>query len=313
MPSTYPPVTVTFNPAIDETIFLDALQPGAVNRAIRSHRQAGGKGVNVSSLLAGFGIENTATGFLGSDNPAIFEQLFATRGIHDEFIRIKGETRTSLKIIAKQPAQTTDINFPGISPTPHDLTTIAERLAHLAKPGRWFVIAGSLPPDLPPHSFANILTTLKNHGARIAVDTSGTPLELAIHAGVDLIKPNQHELAALTGISPHDTRLLAASARELQQRHVPHIILSFGPDGALFLTPDGSINLTAAPVDVVSTVGAGDALLSGYLIGLLENSPLESRARLASGFAAHIVSDPTRTPPNRTTVASLATLPAIQH
>ena len=121
-------VTVTLNPAIDETVFLDELKPGAVNRARSHHRQAGGKGINISSMLGQFGIANTATGFLGKQNPQLFEQIFAQTDVRDECIRIEGETRTGIKIVCKSTQETTDINFPGASPNAADLTTLANKL-----------------------------------------------------------------------------------------------------------------------------------------------------------------------------------------
>ena len=91
-------VTITLNPAIDQTVFLDRLTVGKVNRTTRHHRQAGGKGINVSSMLGGYGLASTATGFLGKDNPRIFTDLFKSKGIRDEFIKIPGETRTGIKV-----------------------------------------------------------------------------------------------------------------------------------------------------------------------------------------------------------------------
>lgn len=278
-------ITVTLNPAIDETVFLDQLKPGAVNRARHHHRQAGGKGINISSMLGQFGIANAATGFLGKQNPQLFEQLFLNTGVRDECIRIAGETRTGIKIVCQSTQETTDINFPGASPSAEDLAALANKLEQLARPGRWFLIGGSLPTGVSIEDFILLLKILKNGGASIAVDTHGDALKSAIACGVDLIKPNQDELAGILDSSPLDQETQFAAVAQIQRNGVAHVILSMGSDGALFATPDGWIIAKPPPVQVSSTVGAGDSLLAGYIAGLTTNRPLAECAAMATVFA----------------------------
>lgn len=284
-PTEHEIVTITLNPAIDETVFLDRLEMGAVNRASRHHRQAGGKGLNVSSMLADFGLASTATGFLGSGNTRIFEDLFRVAGIRDGFLRIAGETRTGIKIVAESNRETTDINFPGAKPTARDFECLLEKIGPLAVPGRWFVVAGSLPDGISVADFSQLLRCIRNRGARIAVDTSGAALQAALDCGVDLIKPNHHELAEILGHPLPDAAARIAAAIRLQREKVPHVVLSLGADGALFASPEGVLVAQAPPVKVVSTVGAGDSLLAGYLAGWVTGLPATGRAKLATVFA----------------------------
>ncbi len=299
-------VTITLNPAIDETVFLDHLEPGSVNRAEALHRQAGGKGVNVSAMLGGFGIPNTATGFLGKNNTRPFEECFAVRGVCDAFLRIDGETRTGIKIVARRTRETTDINFPGLSPTAGDLAALTETLRSLARPGRWFVIGGRLPDSLQPDFYEGLLTLLKDAGTNIAVDTSGPALRLAIDHGVHIIKPNHHELAEILGHDLPDFPSRRDAAIRIQREKVPHVILSLGGEGALFISPDGAFLAAPPPVDVVSTVGAGDSLLAGYLAGLATGLPAAGRAQLATVFAWCALEDIRRQPPTPATARERA-------
>ncbi|MEP2776688.1 MAG: 1-phosphofructokinase [Luteolibacter sp.] len=278
-------VTVTLNPAIDQTVFLDRLTVGSVNRVDHFHRQTGGKGINVSSMLGSYGIPTTATGFLGKENPRLFTDLFKSKMIYDEFVWIDGETRTGIKIVDAASHETTDINFPGLEPSLNDLQRFEKRLQNLVQKDRWFVIAGSLPAGITPDYFEEILALLKKGGAKIACDTSGEALNVAIHSGVDLVKPNEHELAEYLGHELPDFASRAEAAVQLQREKVPHVILSLGSEGALFVTPEKSLMASAPPVKVVSTVGAGDSLLAGYLGALtLSKSPTD-RAKLATVFA----------------------------
>jgi 1-phosphofructokinase len=278
-------VTVTLNPAIDETVLLDELRPGAVNRAKGHHRQVGGKGVNVSSMLGGYGIASTASGFLGRENTRLFDDFFSSGRIHDGFLRIDGETRTGIKIVAESTRETTDLNFAGLSPTAADLKALMEKLATFSKPGTWFVIGGRLPDSVSLGFFKAMLETLKQGGARIAVDTSGEALQVAINCGVDLIKPNHHELEEILGHDLPDLESQVAAAAKLQRDGVSHVILSLGADGALFVTPGAALIADSPSVAVVSTVGAGDSLLAGYLAGLATGRPPEECAKLATVFA----------------------------
>lgn len=276
-------LTVTLNPAIDQTVQLDLLRPGQVNRCFRMDLQAGGKGVNVSVMLAGYGIPSVATGFLGAENPKLFEELFGSLGIRDAFIRLPGATRTGIKIVAG--GETTDLNFPGLRPTGADLSRLGETVASHAGPGTWVVFGGRLPDGVSLRDFALLIDKAKQSGGLVAVDTSGEALRLALDCGVDLVKPNHHELAEILGRDLPDAASRLDAAMDLQRRGVSHVILSQGAEGALFLAPDGRVSALPPPVSVTSTVGAGDSLLAGYLAGLLEERPLAERAALASVFA----------------------------
>ncbi len=278
-------VTVTFNPAIDQTVFVGRLTPGTVHRATRSHRQAGGKGVNVATMLALGGAQVAVTGFLGEDNADIFERHFRQHGLHDEFVRVAGETRTGIKVIDATVGQTTDLNLSGVAPTPAQLELLCECLERHARPGVWVVLAGSLPAGVDPDYVVTVIRRLRAAGAKVAVDSSGPGLVAAVSAGVDLAKPNADELAELLGRPLPDLSSTLSAARDLRRTKIPNLIVSLGAQGALFLTPEAELLAVSPPVNVVSTVGAGDSLLAGYLQGLLTGQSPDQCARLATVYA----------------------------
>jgi 1-phosphofructokinase len=271
-------VTITLNPAIDQTVFVDQLVPGSVHRVSESRRQAGGKGVNVATMLALGGAEVVASGFLGDANATIFEQHFSEYGVCDAFIRVQGETRTAIKIVD----ETTDLNMMGVAPTLEQCAALRSQLLELAEPGRWFLIAGSLPAGVEPRFVTELIQALRGAGAKVAVDSSGAALQAAVAAGVDLIKPNEHELAELLGVELTDFAAIVAAARRLCKQRMPNLIVSMGSEGALFLTADAELLVRAPKLNVVSTVGAGDALLAGYLSGQQLGETLQDCARRAA-------------------------------
>ncbi len=278
-------LTVTLNPAIDQTVFLDALVPGTVHRAKGTHRQAGGKGINVATMLALGGTDVAVSGFLGEANSSIFDRHFEAHGLQDVFVRVPGETRTGIKIVDADANATTDLNLPGVAPTQAQCDQLVAKILPLIRPGMWVVIAGSLPAGVEPGFLIELIRKLRAVDAKIAVDSSGSALAAAVEAGIDLAKPNEHELAELVGRELPDFQSILSAARELNRERVPNLIVSMGGDGALFLSPEEELLASAPSVQVVSTVGAGDSLLAGYLRGRLLEESQSDCARRATVYA----------------------------
>lgn len=274
-------VTVTLNPAIDQTLTIPGFAAGKVNRVAESRSDAGGKGVNVASFLAGLGMPVAVTGFLGADNAALFENLFERKQIEDRFVRIAGSTRVGVKIVDGH--ETTDINFPGLSPTAADLTELSSRIADLAEPGLWFVLSGSVPPGVPAGIYAGMIEEIHGRGGCVALDTSGAPLKEALASRPDLVKPNVTELSELVGHMPSDW---PAAARALG---VPRVVISMGGEGAVFVDAEDSLLARPPRVEVRSTVGAGDAMVAGLVFGMIRELPLEEAARFATASGAYAV------------------------
>jgi 1-phosphofructokinase len=281
-------VTVTLNPAIDRTATIPHFTTGAVNRAEHVTERPGGKGVNVAAALAAYGVRVAATGFLGRDNAAVFETFFTQAGIADHFVRLTGRTRTGIKIVDPSNRETTDINFRGLTPSDSDIAALMRKVKELAAAGvDWFVLAGSLPPGVLPTIYRDLIMIVRNHGCRVALDTSGDPLRLAIDAAPDLIKPNIHELAALLDQPQHDKIDISAAARWLVARGVGLVAISMGADGACLANATGVVHVRPPSIAVSSTVGAGDAMVAGLVAAQLQFAGLNESARLATAFSLH--------------------------
>lgn len=279
-------VTVTLNPAIDRTVTIPRFAAGVVNRAEQVADRPGGKGVNVAAALAGYGLPVAAAGFLGRDNAAVFEASFARLGIADHFVRVPGETRIGIKIVDPSAGETTDINFPGLRPSGPELATLLRELDRLAAGGaEWFVLAGSLPPGVSSGFYRDLISVVRGHGCRIALDTSGEPLREAMTASPDLLKPNVHELAELVGAELDSEDAVIAAARTLVADGVKLVTVSCGAQGAYFVTAEDVIVAQPPPITVGSTVGAGDAMVAGLVAAQLRGLALDSCARLATAFS----------------------------
>jgi 1-phosphofructokinase len=276
-------VTVTLNPAIDRTVTIPNFAAGKVNRVEQMQQNPGGKGVNVASILADYGHAIAVTGFLGRENSASFEELFAQKHIDDHFIRIAGQTRVGIKISDPVQQQTTDINFPGQAPTQADLDALFGQLARLD--ATWFVLAGSIPPGVEPAIYRDIVTTLKAQGHNVALDSSGEALRLALEAAPQIIKPNVHELEEILGTSLTTPDAIVHAVKPFLERGTRLVAVSMGEQGACFITEEGLVAARPPRVDVKSTVGAGDAMVAGIIAGQLRGLSLADCARLATAFS----------------------------
>lgn len=298
-PPAFDAVTVTLNPAIDRTLAIPRFEAGAVNRVEQVRDQPGGKGVNVAVRLAEAGVRTAATGFLGRDNAAPFEALFARRRIADHFVRLAGETRVGIKVVDPERRQTTDINFPGLAPGPDDLAALRARLDTLAaRPGTCFVLAGSLPPGVDASIYGELVRALRARGAAVVLDTSGAALGPGLDAAPHVVKPNIHEFEALLGAALPDTAAVVAAARHLVAVRGPElVVVSMGRAGACFVSAEAAVTAVPPEVTVRSTVGAGDAMVAGIVAARLRRLPLDECARLATAFSVDALTRPAEDAP----------------
>ena len=285
-------LTLTPNPSIDRTVALDGeLSRGQVHRVASVTSQAGGKGVNISRAAVAADIPSIAVVPAAKDDAFVIELLGA--GIDCRPVRPAGDVRVNLTI-TEPDGTTTKLNSPGAAVLPLHLELMAQAVLVRASSADWTVLAGSLPAGAPPEFYAELVRRLREVGGRVAVDTSEAPLQALVDAlpasAPDLMKPNGEELASFTGgdadeleSDPHAT---AAAARHLIERGVGAVLATLGGNGAVLVTPDGAWHATPPPTAVVSTVGAGDSSLFGYLLGDIRGLPAPERLALAVAYGS---------------------------
>lgn len=286
---------IGLNPAVDVTLALDKLNVGAVNRVQTSHVEPAGKAINVASILAQLGHEVTVTGFLGADNCQIFHDKFAALNLHNEFVYIEGATRQNIKI-AESCGQMTDVNGQGFLVNEGLIDQLFSKIYELAKLADMVVLSGSLPQGFALGDFDQLIRLILSVNQKLAVDTSGQALQIAINNAPFLIKPNKDEICEMLGVDSSFDEV--AYFRQLFEANptarIAHTVISLGEHGVKWLQTKQhhSVLLTAnAPkVTVKSTVGAGDTLLAGMVHGLLLGATDEAVLMHAVAMAAHAVS-----------------------
>jgi 1-phosphofructokinase len=297
-------VTLTANPSHDRTVNLTApLERGAVQRADSVISQAGGKGVNISRACVAADLPSIAVLPAAKDDPFVLELLAA--GIDCRPVEHEGDLRVNITI-TEPDGTTTKLNSPGPQATPRLLRELEEALVRRAATADWIVLAGSLPPGTPPEWYAELVTALRRAGARVAVDTSDAPLKALVDAlptsAPQLMKPNGEELASFTGhrveeleAEPHAT---AEAARALVERGVESMLVTLGSHGAVLVTAGAAWHATPPPTTVVSTVGAGDSSLFGYLYGDVSGRDPAHRLALAVAYGSAAAGLPGTTIPH---------------
>lgn len=262
-------VTLTPNPSLDRTLELAHLNRGAVNRATGGRVDPGGKGVNVSRALAAHGIKTAALLPLGGPDGIRLAELLAGLGIDVRAVPVSGGVRSNITV-AEPDGLTTKLNEPGPVLSPAELETLRSAVLDVASPDTWIVGCGSLPGGAPAEFFADLVAPLRARGARVVVDTSDDALRAVLTPAPgrelpDLVKPNREELSDAVGRPLRTLGDVVDAAREVLGRGVGTVLASLGADGAVLVDAAGAAHAEARIARPRSTVGAGDALLAGFL------------------------------------------------
>lgn len=278
--------TVTLNPALDKTVEIPGMALDTVNRITEMRTDPGGKGINVSKVIAKLGGESCAVGILGGGSGKMLEKLLEGEPFATRFRFVDGQTRTNLKIIDREGHTNTDINEPGLTVTDADLDALLHELLAELRPGDIVVLAGSLPKGAPQDTYRTWTAACKKAGARVFLDADGALLAEGLKAAPYLIKPNDDELSRLAGKKLETLEELTAEGRRLLERGIERVVISLGGRGALYLRKGSTIYAEGLKVPVGSTVGAGDSVVAALAYAEAQGLSEEEAIRLSTAAGA---------------------------
>ena len=260
--------TVTFNPSLDYIVDVENFRLGMTNRTCSEQMMAGGKGINVSIVLQNLGIENTALGFIAGFTGEEIRRQVSQIGIRAQFISIpEGISRINLKL---RSIDGTEINGMGPTIGQAQLDALYEKLDTLTDQDT-LVLAGSIPASMPSSFYSDIMERLQEKGVTFVVDATKQLLLNVLRYKPFLIKPNNHELGELFGVTLSTREAVVPYARRLQERGARNVLISMAGQGAVLVAEDSSVHLTPAPKGtLVNAVGAGDSMVAGFLAGWQE-------------------------------------------
>lgn len=279
--------TVTLNPAIDRELVVSHIVQNTVLRASQWRVDYGGKGFNVARMLKALGTSSVALAFAGGHNGEILDRGLRSMAIETDLVWVEEETRTNVSIVASDNGQYVKVNEPGPTISEDNLSALRQKVHQLAQPGDWWVLAGSLPPGVPPSIYAEMVTIIQTAGAHAILDTSDEALHHGCRAKPFLVKPNTAEACKLTGKEiSHQLDEVAAAAKAIRAIGPSHVVISMGKEGAL-LTNGRKTWIAASPaIDELNPIGAGDAMVGGLVWGLSQGQSPSDAFTLAVACGA---------------------------
>jgi len=273
--------TVTFNPAIDYIVHTGTMQVGQVNRSQGEELYFGGKGINVSFVLHELGLPSKALGFVAGFTGAAIEAGIQEQGIATDFVHLdSGFSRINVKI---KSGEETELNGQGPNISEAAVAELFEKLNQL-QDGDILILAGSIPNTIPADSYEKILAHLSDKNIKVVVDATKDLLLKVLPYHPFLIKPNNHELGELFGVTLHSIEEIATYAKKLQEMGAQNVLISMAGDGALLIDETGKQHVCGVCKGTVkNSVGAGDSMVAGFVAGSMHG---DYEAALKLGTAA---------------------------
>lgn len=288
--------TVTFNPSLDYIVRVDEMRLGTINRTNYEQLLPGGKGINVSIVLGNLGHPSRALGFSAGVTGVALEKLLADAGVDADLVHVKeGFTRINAKVKA---VEETELNGQGPRIAPEDVDALFSKLDVLGQDDT-LVISGSVPNTLPSDMYEQVMERLAGRGVRIVVDAERDLLTRVLPYRPFLVKPNNHELGDIFGVTLKTRDEVVPYARRMQEMGAQNVLVSMAGEGGVLVAADGQVcQSLAAKGTVVNSVGAGDSCVAGFLAGLMETGSYQTAFRMglaagsASAFSDHLATRP---------------------
>lgn len=261
--------TVTLNPCLDYLVAVPGFQSGRVNRARYERIVPGGRGINVSYVLNILGQENLALGLIGGFTGTEIERLMTKDGIQHDFVKIQhGNSRIDVQMVD---GLESSINGVGPLITPDDIEALCDKLQKL-QDGDVLVLSGSVPRGARDTIYSDILASIAHKNLYIVVDAKGPLLLNTLKYKPFLIKPNRQEMIDIFYTKPDNIDDIIKYAKSMQSMGAQNVLVSLSAEGAVLLTQNGEIYRHSAMRGTVkNTIGCGDSMIAGFLVGYLQN------------------------------------------
>ncbi len=297
--------TVTLNPALDKTVRVPNFAVDQVNRITWLRQDAGGKGINVSKVIAKLGGESTAIAILAGQTGQWIANTLDENNIKVHAIAVPGETRTNLKVVDTEGGTNTDINEPGPEVTDSVLDQALVDLISKTSAGDIVVLSGSLPRGVSIDTYGRWTHALRNAGLKVYLDADGAALSAGLEQKPYFTKPNDHELSAMLGRELVDVDAIAIAASEIVAGGIDTVCVSMGGNGAVYATTNEVWYAGPVKVKVGSTVGAGDSVVAAFAFADAQGLSTEDTLRLAMATGAANVMESGTQAADRSVVDSL--------
>lgn len=298
-------ITLTLNPAVDQTVWVQRLAMGAVNRLRESQLDPAGKGINVSRMVYRLNWPTIAFTLLAGEVGAIVERALEGEGVVHHYVSVAGQTRINVTVVEEESGTATSFYAAGPEVGPEHLAQIEDLLTFWLQAGLVLVLAGSVPPGCPPDIYARYIRLADTKGVKTVLDADREPFRLGVEARPYLIKPNVAEAERLLGRPLPDLTAVIQAALELVSWGIQVVVISMGPDGAVCAQGDKVWHAIPPKVVRKSTVGSGDSMVAGLAVALARGVDIVEGLRLGTAAGAATAMTPGTALGSREEVAQL--------
>lgn len=304
-------VTLTLCAAFDIHAESEKIIPGRENLAKITDHNAGGKGVNISRALNRFGADNAAVVVVGDENGDDFVKRLENENICLQIVRIPGRIRENITIHTSN-GEETRISFAGDFVPEDLLLKIAAVTDEICDKDTVVTFTGRLPAGVSVFSAKKYIKKLQERGIRVVIDSKSFTLDDIIELKPFLIKPNEEEIEEYLGRDISDFDSAAKAARELSLSGIENVMISIGEKGAVLCSNSELYSAAAPKINAVSTIGAGDSSIAGFLYATSKGADSAERLKAAVAFGSAACLTPGTNPPDPAEVERLLEITAIE-
>jgi len=272
--------TVTLNPALDRYLVVEQLLTEDTTRILSETSYAAGKGIDVSRVIRELGGQSVALGLVGGYDGLQLEGLLINAGVMTDFTRISGDTRTNIILREQIKGQQYAISATGPEVNATEIGLFFQNVNQIRSMD-YLILSGSLPRGVTPNLYGQLILAGKKKNAFIILDTDGKSLRESIAYQPTCIKPNTYELSRLAERELNTESEILRFCEQIHLKGIPYILVSRGRKGLLLSSAEQKIKAVAPPVDVDSTVGAGDSVVGGFVLAHFQDKDLADCIRFA--------------------------------
>lgn len=286
-------LTITLNPAVDVSTSVARIAAAHKLRCAPERRDAGGGGVNVARMIRRLGGDVAAAYPAGGPIGQLLQRLVEAEGVPSLVTPIMGDTRENFTVCETETQKELRFVLPGAALSKEELSACLDSVRGAEPSPKYVIASGSLPPEAPANTYAQLAAAAKARGAKVILDCSGPPLRAALDEGVFLVKPSLRELQELVGAEVQDEpALIDATRRLVREGRAEIVALSMSEKGALVVTESEVLRADAIDVPVASSVGAGDSFLAALVWALARGEAVDTALRYAVGAGAAALLSP---------------------
>ncbi|WP_433742613.1 1-phosphofructokinase [Falsibacillus pallidus] len=267
--------TVTLNPSVDYLMEMDQLLEGSLNRSRTENYFPGGKGINVSRILRRLDTESTALGFTGGFTGEFIKEYLNDEGIMTKFVNVNGTSRINVKVLTDTE---TELNANGPLIKSENTEELLSMISQMTSTDI-LVLAGSVPSSMPDDFYRQMAQIASEKEVKLVIDAEKKLLQPVLEYHPFLLKPNHHELGDFYGVKIETIENAVHYGKKLLSEGVSYLIVSMAEKGALLFHEDRVFYAKSPEGTLISSVGAGDSMVAGFLSAVSKNIPSEEAFR----------------------------------